>query len=75
MARHLAEHSYDINTLHGYPVRFTDGCEGTVRNIDGRFALVASFPSQPHVHQFEYAWPTVAWSYIDAGKAFPATKG
>lgn len=71
MARHLAEHSYDVPTLHGYPIRFADGCEGSVSNIDGRFAMVRSLPSQPHSHQAEHAWSIVAWEYIDKGRPFP----
>ena len=72
MARHLFEHSYDVPTLNGYPIVFTDGCVGKVTNIDGRFAHVRSLPSAEHDHgPHEYAWSTVAWQYIDKGRAFP----
>lgn len=71
MAKHLFENSYDVPTLVGMPIRFTDGCEGRISRIDDRFAGIRSVASAAHHHSFEYAWETVAWSYVDKGKPFP----
>ena len=70
-ARHLFDHSYDTRTLTGMPIRFVDGCEGVISGASLPYAHVRSLVTAPHVHDFEYAWETVAWAYIDKGKAFP----
>ena len=69
MGRHLFEHSYDRNTLAGTVIRFVDGCEGIIAGGRERFATIRSFGS--HGHAYEMAWDTVAWSYVDKGRAFP----
>ena len=71
MAKFLFENSYDTQTLVGMRVKFTDGCDGIISGASQPFALVRSLPSAPHTHSFEYAWPTVAWSYVDKGRPFP----
>ena len=71
MAKQLFDHSYDTHTLAGMPVKFVDGCDGIISGGSEPFARIRSLPSAPHAHNFEYAWPTVAWAYVDKGKAFP----
>jgi hypothetical protein len=72
MARFLAENSYDTHTLAGMPITFRDGCRGLISVLSHWDALILSVPDAAHIHRYALDWPTVAWSYIDKGRKFPA---
>ena len=69
MAKHLAESSYDVNTLNGTAVLIEDGCYGVIRNVEG-MAVIRQL-GDIHKHEFHTTWPVAAWEYIDKGKRFP----
>lgn len=48
------------NELVDAVIEFVDGCKGSVSGRLEKFAMVRSFPNQPHNHCHEYAWQTVA---------------
>ena len=62
---------WDTRTLAGSRIEFVDGCKGTISGASQPFATVHTVGDSPHIHSFEYAWPTVAYSYVNNGKRFP----